>query len=103
MQLHAALAASGMSTRGVVSEIGAAWTPALEIAESLDNAEYQLRALWGLWSFRISGGQHCVALTLAQKFHTVAAKRSDPNDRLVGDRPLRAHRRRLAQCRVAAH
>jgi predicted ATPase/DNA-binding winged helix-turn-helix (wHTH) protein len=88
MQLHAALAASGMSTRGAVPEIGAAWTKALEIAESLDNTEYQLRALWGLWSFRISGGQHGVALTLAQKFQTAAAKRSDPNDRVVGERMI---------------
>jgi len=38
MQLHAALAASLMFTRGAVSEIGAAGTRALEIAESLGNA-----------------------------------------------------------------
>ena len=33
---------------------GAAWTKVLEIAERLDDAEYQLRSLLGLWSFRIS-------------------------------------------------
>jgi hypothetical protein len=86
MQLHAALAASLMYTRGAVSEIDAVGTKALEIAESLGNAEYQLRSLWGLWSFHISGGQQCVALTLAQRFHALAAKRSDPNDRLIGER-----------------
>jgi hypothetical protein len=79
MQLHTALAASLMFTRGAVSEIGAAGTKALEIAESLGNAEYKLRSLWGLWAFHISGGQHCVALTLAQRFYTLAAKRSDPS------------------------
>jgi predicted ATPase len=86
MKLHAALAASLVSTRGAVSEIEAVGTKALKIAESLGNAEYQLRTLWGLWSFHINGGQHRVALTLAQRFHTLAAKRSDPNDRLIGER-----------------
>jgi predicted ATPase/DNA-binding winged helix-turn-helix (wHTH) protein len=46
MQLHAALAASLMWTRGAVSEIGAVGTKTLEIAESLDDVEYQLRSLW---------------------------------------------------------
>jgi predicted ATPase/DNA-binding winged helix-turn-helix (wHTH) protein len=86
MKLHAALAASLMYTRGAVSEIEAVGTKALKIAESLGNADYQLRTLWGLWSFHINGGQHRVALTLAQRFHTLAAKRSDPNDRLIGER-----------------
>src|SRR6266404_6106291 len=88
MQLHAALATSLMYTRGAVSEIGEVATKAFEIAESLGNAEYQLRSLWGLWSFRISGGQHGVALTLAQRFYTLAAKRSDPDDRLIGERMI---------------
>src|SRR3984893_18409537 len=88
MQLHTALAASLMYTRGAVPEIGALGTKALEIAESLGNAEYQLRSLWGLYSFCISGGQHRVALNLAQRFHALAAKRSDPNDRLIGERMI---------------
>ena len=86
MQLHAALAVSLMYTRGAVPEIGAAGTKALEIAESLGDAEYQLRSLWGLWSFHTGRGRHRVALTLAQRFHALAATRSDPNDRLIGDR-----------------
>jgi predicted ATPase/DNA-binding winged helix-turn-helix (wHTH) protein len=88
MKLHAALGASLMYTRGAVPESGAAWTKALEVAESLDNTEYQLRSLWGLCSFHITGGHYRVALTLAQRFRTLAANRSDPNDRLVGDRLL---------------
>jgi predicted ATPase/DNA-binding winged helix-turn-helix (wHTH) protein len=88
MQLHTALAVSLMYTGGAISEIDAVGTKALEIAESLGNAEYQLRSLWGLWSFYISGGQQCVALTLAQRFHTLAAKQSDPNDRLIGERMI---------------
>jgi predicted ATPase len=88
MQLQAALATSLMYSRGAVSEIDAAGTKALEIAESLDDIEYQLRSLWGLWSFCIIGGQYRVALTLAQRFYALAAERSDPNDRLIGERMI---------------
>jgi predicted ATPase len=91
MKLHAALGASLMYTRGLVPETSAAWTKALEVAESLDNAEYQLRSLWGLltfqlWNSHIGDGRHRVILTVAQRFDTLAANRSDPNDRLIGDR-----------------
>ena len=88
MRLHAALAQSLMYGGGAVSEIGAIETKALQIAESLDDDEYQLRSIWGLWSFHISTGQHCAALSLAQRFHALAAKRSDPNDRLMGERMI---------------
>jgi hypothetical protein len=88
MKLHAALGASLLYTRGGVPESGAAWTKGLEIAEGLDNAEYQLRSLWGLWSFQISNSRYRVALELAQRFDTLAANRSDPNDRLVGERMI---------------
>jgi predicted ATPase/DNA-binding winged helix-turn-helix (wHTH) protein len=88
MQLRAALTASLMYTRGAVSEVSAAGTKALEIAESLDDAEYQLRSLWGLWSFHINCGQQRAALTMAQRFHALAVKRSKPNDRLTGDRMI---------------
>ena len=38
--------------------------------------------------FASVSGQHRVALTLAQRFHALAAKRSDPNDRLIGERMI---------------
>jgi predicted ATPase/DNA-binding winged helix-turn-helix (wHTH) protein len=89
MQLHVALAQSLLYNRSAtVSEIGAAWAKALELAESLGNAEYQLRALRGLWAFRFNVGQHCVALTLAQRFYTLAATRPDPSDCLIGERMI---------------
>jgi predicted ATPase/DNA-binding winged helix-turn-helix (wHTH) protein len=88
MRLHAALAQSLMYSRGAVPEIASIATKALEIAESIDDIDYQLRSIWGLWSFRITTGQHCVALTLAQRFHALAATRSDPNDRLIGERMM---------------
>jgi predicted ATPase len=88
MRLHAALAQSLMYSRGAVSEIAAIETRALEMAESLGDVEYQQRLIWSLWSFRITTGQHGVALSLAQRFHALAMKRSDPYDRLIGERML---------------
>jgi predicted ATPase len=86
MKLHAAVAASQVYSRVPASlETGAAWTKALEIAESLDDAEYRLRALWGLWAYHTAGGRHRVALELAQRFYALAAERPDPNDRLSGE------------------
>jgi hypothetical protein len=85
LKLLAALATALVYTRGDVPETGAAWTRALEIAESLDDAEYQLRSLWGLWSFHINSGHHGVTLALAQRFCSLAARRPDPNDRLIAD------------------
>jgi predicted ATPase/DNA-binding winged helix-turn-helix (wHTH) protein len=86
MRLQAALAVSLMYTRGAVPEIGTAGTKALEIAKSLGDAEYQLRSLWGLWSFHTGSGRHDVALTVARDFHTLTAMRSEPNEGLIGDR-----------------
>jgi tetratricopeptide (TPR) repeat protein len=60
-------------------------TRALDLAESLDDPDYQLRSLWELWSFHISNGQYPVALALAQRFRTLAANRADPSDRLIGE------------------
>jgi hypothetical protein len=91
MKLQAALGASLNYTRGETApETGAAWTKALEIAESLDDAEYQLRSLRGLWAFHNASGRYRVGLALAQRFHTLATSRSDPGDLLVGERLIGA-------------
>ena len=86
MRLQTALGTSLVYTRGFGPETRAAWTKALEIAESLGDAEYQLRSLWGLWNFYTSSSMHQLALTSAQRFSTLAARQSDPNDRLIGER-----------------
>ena len=96
MKLHAALASSswwraaGIYAQGVVHELGAIWTRALEIAESLGDTEYQLRSLWGLWTFQLGIGQFRVALDIAQRFRTLAAKQGEQNDRLIGERMIGA-------------
>jgi predicted ATPase len=84
MKLYAALGASQLYSRDFVSD--AIWTKALEISERLDDVEYQLRALWGLWSFHTGSGQYRTALTLAKKIYDIAANRSDLNDQLIAER-----------------
>jgi predicted ATPase len=86
MKLHAALGTLLTYYSTDVPKIGAAWTKALEIAESLDDPEYQLRSVRGLCMFHSASGRYRVALALAERFCSLAAKSADPNDRLVGER-----------------
>ena len=86
MQLYAALGASLMYTKGPVPETGAAWARALELAETLDDATFQLSALWGLSFYRSISAEHRAELALAQRFCSIAASRADPADLRVGDR-----------------
>ena len=74
-----------------------------EIAESLDDVEYQLRSLWGLWFTSWASGRHRVALALAQKFCALAANRSDPNDGLVGERLIGVSQHFLGELTSARH
>jgi predicted ATPase/DNA-binding winged helix-turn-helix (wHTH) protein len=86
MQLNAALGAALFVTKGPSPEILAAFTSAFEIAESLDDADYCLRALWGLFIERIMSSGYRAALAVAEKFCTYAAKTTDPADGPIGDR-----------------
>jgi predicted ATPase/DNA-binding winged helix-turn-helix (wHTH) protein len=86
LQLHAALAWSLMQTRGSVPETRTAWGATLELAETLGNIDFQLRALWGLWSGLLNGSQLREALSTAEHFHSLAEKSLDPSDVFVGDR-----------------
>jgi predicted ATPase/DNA-binding winged helix-turn-helix (wHTH) protein len=88
MKLYAADATSLILTRAGPSEVAAAWTKTLEIAESLDDAEYQLRSLWGLWSVHLNSARYRLALEAAERFRGLAAKRSDGDDRLIGERMI---------------
>ncbi|MGB9649847.1 MAG: hypothetical protein WCB44_32765, partial [Stellaceae bacterium] len=83
--LYAALGLSLMETKGPACA-GPPWTKALELAGSLDDTEYQLRALWGLWMCALSSGKYRTALALAQRFCSLAANQPDPVDLLLGER-----------------
>jgi predicted ATPase/DNA-binding winged helix-turn-helix (wHTH) protein len=87
LKLCTALGASLIFTRvGMSYDIGSAWTRTLAIAESLDNIEYQLRALRGLWSTDIATGQLRSSLMLAQRFYSLATRRGHPSDQWIGRR-----------------
>jgi len=81
MRLHAAL---GTST-AQAPEMGAAFAKALEIAESLGDNEYQLRALGGLYFFHTANNRHNAALPFAQRFHDLAATGADLSAQLFGE------------------
>jgi hypothetical protein len=85
MQLYAALGPSRIYTKGPAPETGTAWSNALEMAERLEDTEFQLRALRGLWAFRLNIGQYRAALSLAQRFCDLASN-ANPADSLVGER-----------------
>jgi predicted ATPase/DNA-binding winged helix-turn-helix (wHTH) protein len=88
MQLYSALGGSLNYARKSVEESDAAWNRALELAERLDDVEYQLRALWALWTFRVLRGECRATLALARRFSMVAMRSADAGDAVVGDRML---------------
>ena len=80
MKLQAALGASLNFTGGTVREILIAWRSALNLAERVGDVDYQLRALFGLWTHETR-----LALRFARQFGALAVT---PADRLVGDRMI---------------
>jgi predicted ATPase/DNA-binding winged helix-turn-helix (wHTH) protein len=86
MQLYAALGAALFLTKGSCPEMVAAFASAFEIAKSLDDTDYCLRALWGSFMEHITSLRYREALAVAEKFCTCAAKSADPADALIGDR-----------------
>jgi predicted ATPase len=81
MKLCAALGAFTIK----VSEMGAAFTNALAIADSLSDPEYQLRALGGLYFFNTASCRFRAAQPFAQKLLDLATSRSDLSAQLFGE------------------
>jgi predicted ATPase/DNA-binding winged helix-turn-helix (wHTH) protein len=88
MQLSAALGAALMYTRGVTSETRAAFAQALELADGLDDIDYRLRGLWGLWVDRMNDGAVRDAKRLAERFHLLASSSADPIAVPIGERTI---------------
>jgi tetratricopeptide (TPR) repeat protein len=98
MKLHAALGALLMysyNPKNSVPEAATAWTNAFEIAESLDDAEYRLTSLWGLWFSHFASNGLRTALELAERFCALAANRPNRSYRLVGERMIGASQHHL--------
>jgi predicted ATPase/DNA-binding winged helix-turn-helix (wHTH) protein len=89
MLLQAALGFSLMVTTALTSNARAALMRALEIAERLQDADYQLRTLTGLCTFRLRFGDFRGGLELARRCEAIAREIMDPAavptaDRLLG-------------------
>jgi predicted ATPase/DNA-binding winged helix-turn-helix (wHTH) protein len=85
MQLLSALGLTMLLRRGVGPEMSAVLTSALAAAERLDDADYRLRALWGLYVDHLTRGYYQAALALAERFRWHATTSADPADQLIGD------------------
>jgi predicted ATPase/DNA-binding winged helix-turn-helix (wHTH) protein len=88
MKLWAALGLSLAQTKSPATETSAAWMKVLGFAETLEDTEFQLRALWGLSNYHCTVGKERAALAFAQRFCSLAAKQSDPADLLIGHRMI---------------
>jgi predicted ATPase/DNA-binding winged helix-turn-helix (wHTH) protein len=87
MRLFLALGHTFLHSRDIESpSMNVALTKALELAENVDDTEYRLGAMFGLYAYRLNTGDYRGALALAETFRTVAAKTADPSDALVGGR-----------------
>jgi hypothetical protein len=84
MRLQAALGASTPEA----SEMGVAFTKALDIARRLGDREYQLRALWGLYFYHAASGRFRAARPFALEFHALARRGSDRNDLMFGEHAM---------------
>jgi tetratricopeptide (TPR) repeat protein len=62
----------------------AAFTKVLDMAKRLDDVEYQLRALWGLYYYYTGIGRFRTAQPFALAFHSLSLRGSDQNDQMFG-------------------
>ncbi len=93
MQLQIALGVALTFTMGAVERTGMVLAKALEVAESLDDSDAQLRTLWCLCALYWDIGDCRAARSTAERFSRVAHRTGDPAAVLVGDRLIRIHAR----------
>jgi len=91
VRLFLALGITALHTRDIGRpDMLAALTKALELADGLDDIEYRLRALFGLYMYRLTIADYRGALALAENLRAGGARTGDPTDALLGDRFLGA-------------
>ena len=86
MQLLSALGWSLMYGEGRAREARPILETTLELADSLDDKDFRLRALWGLCIDQFNNGQFGKARALADRFANAAANSPDKTDPMLGDR-----------------
>jgi tetratricopeptide (TPR) repeat protein len=87
MKLFTGLASALLHTQ-LSPEMLAAWRSAYAIAVELDDPEYRLRTLWGMWINCFMTGDLPDALEAARQFATLAPSKTPQADLLVGERIL---------------
>jgi predicted ATPase/DNA-binding winged helix-turn-helix (wHTH) protein len=85
MKLYAAKGAA-LLYQGVGPETAAAFRRALDDAQGVGDGEYQLRAIWGMWSVTYLNGSYAAALALARRFTALSDARPHMADRFIGRR-----------------
>ena len=103
MQLSAALGWSLMYGVGRAREAGPAWAVTLELANLLNDREYQLRALWGLCIDQFNNGEFRKALEFASRFADLAAQSDSAVDAMMADRLLATSLHYLGDQKRARH
>jgi predicted ATPase/DNA-binding winged helix-turn-helix (wHTH) protein len=88
LRLFSALAVAHLESTGDASKIDEAWSRAAELAEELNDSEYRIRSLWGLWLGRHFKGDYQGALQIANRFATLPDGAVEAADRFVGERIL---------------
>lgn len=86
LQLYAALSASLLFTAGLQRETGMALNRMLAVATDLDDVDYQLQALWALWSCHRNNGKNYAEEPVARQFIQIASRAANPSDVFVGER-----------------
>ena len=87
MRLYLALGHAILHTRSSGGpEMNAALTKALALAEIMDDIRYRLGAIFGLYAHRLTTGEYRDALSLAEKFRTLATETADRSDVPIGSR-----------------
>ena len=88
MLLFAKLALSHMESTGDASKLDDAWSRVADLAEELDDNEYRVRGLWGLWVGRYFKRDFRGALQVATRLATLPDGVVAAADRFVGERVL---------------
>jgi predicted ATPase/DNA-binding winged helix-turn-helix (wHTH) protein len=88
LRLFSSLAVAHLESTGDASKIDEAWSRAAELAEELNDSEYRIRSLWGLWLGRHFKSDYRGALQIATRFATLPEGAVEAADRFVGERIL---------------
>jgi predicted ATPase/DNA-binding winged helix-turn-helix (wHTH) protein len=103
MRLRAALGSAILYGEGFAPAAAAALSEALDAARRLGDVDYELRALWGLFSRELNTGGYRRALDHAREFTEAAQRSLLRDDALIGERMLGSAYHYLGQPKLAKH